>query len=179
MPAIGNHIKKQDLMRAFSHTLCQGFAGTTYRNGRMALIKLDDDGHDPYFEELWRNTGVKNVSKTAKEAAEQGQMSVGARGIGQEVVTASCGRRFFITEKGRFGMGYPNIEAGDRVWILSGGRTPYVLKRAARDLELVDGSVSIYHFAGEAYVHGVMYGEAVEEAINEEGELIAEKILLA
>ncbi|KAF4988846.1 hypothetical protein FGRMN_9520 [Fusarium graminum] len=179
MPITGNPIKEQDLMRAFSHTVCQGFAGTTYRNGRMALIKLDDNGHDPYFEELWVDTGVKSASEAVEETAKQGQMSVVAQSIGQEVVTASCGRRFFITEKGRFGMGYPNIESGDRVWILSGGRTPYILKRAARDLEMVDGSVSIYHFAGEAYVHGVMYGEAVKEAINEEGNLIAEKILLA
>ncbi|KAK4222868.1 heterokaryon incompatibility protein-domain-containing protein [Podospora fimiseda] len=59
------------------------------------------------------------------------------------------GRRFFGTEDGRFGIGPVDFELGDEVWILEGGRTPYLLRR--RDV----GCVLI----GEVYVHGIMYGE--------------------
>lgn len=178
MPTAGQYANKQDMMRAFSHTLCQGFAGTTFHNGRNASIKFAD-AHDAYFEELWADAGVSSVSKIANGTAELGEISLGARALGTQSVNESCGRRFFITEKGYFGMGYPNIQPGDRIWILSGGRTPYVLRRAAQELELTDSIVPIYHFAGQAYVHGVMYGEAVRDAVDEEGDLNVRRILLS
>lgn len=178
MPTAGKYANEQDMMRAFSHTLCQGFAGSSFRNGRMVSIKLADD-HDAYFEELWADVGVSSVSKTARGTAELGKRSLGAQSLETQAVAASCGRRFFITEKGYFGMGGSNIQPGDRIWILSGGRTPYVLRRAAQDLELTESIVPIYHFAGQAYVHGVMYGEAVLDAIDEEGGLAARRVLLS
>ena len=43
------------------------------------------------------------------------------------------------------------------MWILSGGRVPFVLRQADVNDE------SRYELVGEAYVHGVMYGEAVKD----------------
>ena len=63
--------------------------------------------------------------------------------------------RFFVTADGRFGIGSEDVASGDEVWLLKGGRAPLVLRAAA------DGSG--YRNVGEAYVHGVMYGEAATE----------------
>jgi len=60
----------------------------------------------------------------------------------------------FVTEKGYFGMGCGELEAGDEVKILAGGQLCCILRPTKRDhFELV----------GQAYVHGLMDGEAVGE----------------
>ncbi|KAH8726434.1 hypothetical protein GQ44DRAFT_705619 [Phaeosphaeriaceae sp. PMI808] len=51
------------------------------------------------------------------------------------------------------GLGYHDIRAGDLVVILRGGAIPFILRKDANG----------YHLIGNAYVHGIMQGEAVEE----------------
>lgn len=63
-------------------------------------------------------------------------------------------RRPFITSKGYVGLVPDHAEAWDLLVVLRGGKFPYVLK--ARE----DGT---YGLIGDAYVHGIMYGEFVEE----------------
>ncbi|TDZ33045.1 Heterokaryon incompatibility protein 6, OR allele [Colletotrichum spinosum] len=62
-------------------------------------------------------------------------------------------RRFFVTEKGFFGLGPPSMVVGDRVCILRSGVVPYVLRRR-------DGGR--WKYVGECYVHGIMDGEVVQ-----------------
>jgi hypothetical protein len=45
-----------------------------------------------------------------------------------------------------------SAKAGDEIWILFNGRTPYVLRK-------IDREEHGYNFVGEAYAHGFMYGE--------------------
>lgn len=49
------------------------------------------------------------------------------------------------------GTGLPSARSGDEIWFLHGASAPVILR------PLLNGS---YRFMGEAYVHGVMYGEA-------------------
>ena len=68
-------------------------------------------------------------------------------------------RRFFVTEKkGYFGLGPRSLESGDGVFLLEGGSVPFVLRRNA------DGMYRIgtFFLFGDAYVHGIMHGEALE-----------------
>lgn len=58
----------------------------------------------------------------------------------------SCNGRFFVTETNMLGVGTPNIEAGDAVCILFGGRLPFVLRRCAARWRVV----------GNTYLHGIM-----------------------
>jgi len=60
-------------------------------------------------------------------------------------------RVFLCTDDGRFGLANTGARVGDEVWILKGGRTPFLLRR--RD----DGNH--YQLVGEAFVHGIMFGE--------------------
>jgi hypothetical protein len=64
------------------------------------------------------------------------------------------GRLLFVTERGDLGMGPTVLEAGDEVWILPGADVPLILRRSA-------SSGEEYRLVGEAYVHGIMQGEAV------------------
>jgi hypothetical protein len=67
-------------------------------------------------------------------------------------------RRFFITEKGYMGLGSLGTKPGDCVCILFGGPTPFIL----RDLD-----AGHHQFISDAYVHGVMHGEALADISKE------------
>ncbi|KAK4444184.1 HET-domain-containing protein [Podospora aff. communis PSN243] len=60
---------------------------------------------------------------------------------------------FFITASGYMGLGPPNTEEGDEVWVLSGGNVPFILRPHGENT---------LSFVGDAYVHGIMHGEATE-----------------
>lgn len=72
------------------------------------------------------------------------------------------GRRPFVTEKGYLGLGPMNMKEGDKIVMFAGLQVPFVLKPYG----------SMYQLVGEAYVDGVMNGEAFK------GEAVAEQILL-
>lgn len=66
---------------------------------------------------------------------------------------------FFITKTGYIGIGPPQTTSGDRVWILHGGNVPFVMKKIDED----KGGCPQLALIGDAYVHGVMDGEAVQD----------------
>jgi hypothetical protein len=76
----------------------------------------------------------------------------GFRLIDRAVGIAQNGRKFGMTREGRMGLVPDHVELGDVVAVLTGGQVPIVLRPE-------DG----YHtVVGDAYVHGIMDGEAIE-----------------
>ncbi|KAI4132568.1 MAG: hypothetical protein LQ338_000667 [Usnochroma carphineum] len=71
-------------------------------------------------------------------------------------------RRLAKTKMGYLGLVPPEADVGDKVFILEGGKTPYVLRQKDEYWQLV----------GECYVHGIMYGEAYDESLCEDVVLI-------
>ncbi|PMD42294.1 hypothetical protein L207DRAFT_381514, partial [Hyaloscypha variabilis F] len=70
---------------------------------------------------------------------------------------ASCYKRvFIISSKGYIGLGPPGTQVEDLICILRGGRAPFVLRQGRYPF----GRIMI----GDAYVHGIMNGEYLEEA---------------
>ncbi|KAK6080478.1 heterokaryon incompatibility protein [Seiridium cupressi] len=74
-------------------------------------------------------------------------------------------RGFFVTDEGHFGLGPKSLEVDDTVFIVSGCPTPLILRgelaeEGDSNMRLRD---SRYELIGEAYVHGVMHGEAIGE----------------
>jgi hypothetical protein len=62
-------------------------------------------------------------------------------------------RRLLLTDRNYLGVGSQSAQIGDQVWIISGPSTPFILR------PMPNGR---YKLIGEAYVHGIMKGEAVE-----------------
>ncbi|KAM0424974.1 hypothetical protein ACHAPT_009775 [Fusarium lateritium] len=79
------------------------------------------------------------------------RLSRHSQNFSDAVTRAVMGRRFFITRKGRLGLGSPEIQLGDKIVILKGCCMPLVLR--------ADGECWV--LVGEAYVSGIMRGEAV------------------
>jgi len=82
---------------------------------------------------------------------------------------------FYITEKGYMGTGPPRMAVGDEVWILCGGKVPFVLREVEAAYSLSDLIVPVvfregmcYHqLLGDGFVYGIMDGEAVERPDTE------------
>jgi len=62
-------------------------------------------------------------------------------------------RRLFVTSSGHLGLGPASMMSGDTVVILFGGNVPYILRSLENNR---------WHFTGECYLDGYMYGEALE-----------------
>lgn len=69
------------------------------------------------------------------------------------LIKYALGRRFFVSGDGYFGLAPPNARKGDRVAVLCGTETPFLLQKTD----------SAFQVVGESYVHGLMNGEAVDE----------------
>lgn len=113
---------------------------------------------DRYYDgrRSWRN--CENPDYEAYQALERALIARG--GVTEEAsdywnsfMVASAGRRLFATDRGYIGLGPPEMQKDDHVYILSGGNLPYLLRRVfgprPRTFELV----------GDCYLHGIMYGE--------------------
>lgn len=76
-------------------------------------------------------------------------------------MTATCNRRFAVTSQGRFALVPGTTHKDDAIVLLQGAPYPFVIRREA-DSE--DGQPR-YSLIGDCYVHGIMYGEAFNEAL--------------
>jgi hypothetical protein len=70
------------------------------------------------------------------------------------------GRRLFVTHNAYVGLAREEVKVGDLVTILMGGDIPFLLRERMEE--------STFQFVGEAYVHGVMYVEAIDGCEGEE-----------
>lgn len=72
-----------------------------------------------------------------------------------QVVTACSARRFAVTEKGFMALVSPATVTGDWICIVFGATVPYILRQTIKE--------GRFQLVGDAYVHGIMYGEALSE----------------
>lgn len=74
---------------------------------------------------------------------------------------ATIYRRLFETRKGFIGIGPADTTEDDVIFIIDGCQTPLILRTSHPNWKLV----------GEAYINGVMDGEAIRGAYEEEGDI--------
>ncbi|KAE9380782.1 hypothetical protein N431DRAFT_477654 [Stipitochalara longipes BDJ] len=67
-------------------------------------------------------------------------------------------KKLYRTSKGYLGYGRSSMQAGDEIWMLCGGRSPFVLRPA------FEGGK--YILIGETYLHGCMEGEMITEELK-------------
>ena len=72
-------------------------------------------------------------------------------------------RKFLVTEQGHCGVGPRECKTGDTVSLLHGSSVPFILR------QIESHGTDRYVLIGDAYVHGVMYGEGLEGAFDDEG----------
>jgi hypothetical protein len=68
------------------------------------------------------------------------------------LIKYALGRRFFVSEEGKFGLAPPNARKGDHITVFHGAETPFILRKSGSTFQIV----------GESYVYGLMNGEAID-----------------
>ncbi|KAI4592946.1 hypothetical protein KJ359_010198 [Pestalotiopsis sp. 9143b] len=81
-----------------------------------------------------------------------------SRALYHSLRTFIINQRFFVTTEGYLGMGPQMMGPGDEVWILFGGSVPFILRPTNTSSSEIERK---YTLVGQAYVHGIMYGEVV------------------
>ncbi|KAK6215600.1 heterokaryon incompatibility protein [Colletotrichum tabaci] len=106
--------------------------------------------------ELWMKRDVGKISS----GAEMGLQMSDSLGWQQPwYVTAMKnlhGRRPFLSGSGYVGLAPRHVQPGDKVVIFLGGKTPYTVRDST-------GTAGYCELVGEAYVHGIMFGEAMTD----------------
>ncbi|KAI4860062.1 HET-domain-containing protein [Hypoxylon rubiginosum] len=75
----------------------------------------------------------------------------------------------FFTKTGFIGLGPSTVTRGDEIWILSGGRVPFMLRpREGVRVQTEKNKTGDCYFVGDVHMPGLMYGEAVEGRLDEQ-----------
>jgi hypothetical protein len=72
----------------------------------------------------------------------------------------SGGRQFFKMQNHKMGLTLRGVQVGDLVCLLSGAPTLHVIRRVRERED------DVYRFVGDAYVDGMMHGEADTEDLE-------------
>jgi hypothetical protein len=142
------YITGEELMQAFAMVLCSGItnAGTKTTENRADFFStftayiirlLEVSGADPSEIDLLRRESSN---------ADWHEYELRA-------VNVLWHRSFFATDNGYMGLGPNALEVGDVVCVLFGGNVPFILRPKN----------GVYQLVGEAYVHGIMEGEAIKQ----------------
>ena len=145
--------------RAFSVTLTANISFSDGPGGAPTTgIHFDD------FQ-AWRRAnsappllnGLGNFGEGSSEEASRAN----AYGVALGFV---AGRRVFVTEEGYFGLGPEGLSVGDRVVVLGGAVTPFLVRGGREGAG--DGG-RVFELVGESYVHGLMDGEGLSMTLEE------------
>nr|UMZ45313.1 hypothetical protein [Paramyrothecium sp.] len=83
-----------------------------------------------------------------------------AQSFAKAILGGSTNRRFMRSRNGYIGFAGPQTRPGDHIALFAGGGVPIVIRPKNQLL----GSETRWEIVGDAYVHGVMFGEAFDEA---------------
>ncbi|PQE04934.1 heterokaryon incompatibility protein [Rutstroemia sp. NJR-2017a BBW] len=174
-----DNIRRKGLGAAFRSTLCAGRVATNPKTTRSREINADD-------HRLIRAWCIKKVESQPKLLFLEDELLKDPEDLGpydpsvvippsihNAIELETSRRRFFITKSGYMGLGPAGMQVRDHVYILLGGNAPFILRQKSFSI-VCDGGTpillpSIYpseevcEMVGDAYVHGLMEGEAMEE----------------
>jgi Heterokaryon incompatibility protein (HET) len=130
---------------------CMNADGSPFRPSGLTSEEQAPMRHYPGFEELGET------------------LSSDALAFGITLYTSTLRRRLFLTKRGYLGLGRTDTSVGDKVVLLVGGSTPFIVRRTPD--AVVRGEIpadALYALIGDCYVHGLMDGEGMELGIKEE-----------
>ncbi|KAI4611427.1 hypothetical protein J4E80_007648 [Alternaria sp. BMP 0032] len=100
-----------------------------------------------------------------EEFPQQGHQSNypphGMSGLFESLCGMVPNHAFFITKRGYLGMGPPTTLPGDQIWVFYNGNVPFVMRK--RNTEEVENGYHELRLVGDAYVHGIMDGQAISD----------------
>jgi hypothetical protein len=114
--------------------------------------RVMDDLESAWKREEWFPGALPFWAEIAAKMNQARRISAPQTAVKETIRRYSGENNLIVTDEGHLGTANESASPGDEAWILSGGSVPLVL-RVVRD--------GHYRLISEAYVHGVMHGEAV------------------
>ena len=145
--------------------LRSGLTRGEYFTSQSATVKLASAESGPWFPTMQEMLDFcercgyheSSVTTPSDTSSIENEWNVRVHPFASRIQYSCAYRCLFCTEEGLLGIGPQSLQAKDSVWIVSGSPTAMVL-RAVED----ECSPARFHVIGEAYVNGVMYGEAID-----------------
>ncbi|KAK8041668.1 hypothetical protein PG993_006191 [Apiospora rasikravindrae] len=164
------HMPNESLQTAFQKTMTANasFGNTPFHNTDLAPFV-----EGVAFTKFWNtyieghNAAIFREGRGLTEDAFRGLINSVSQAylthINTLVSTVVNGKRFFVTEKGYIGWGPKSAEVGDSVSVLPGASVPFLVRKLIGEMARTgeDGDAVDCTLVGEAYVHGLMNGEAL------------------
>ncbi|KAF1930447.1 uncharacterized protein M421DRAFT_58922 [Didymella exigua CBS 183.55] len=118
--------------------------------------------HDDKYARIPKSSRVALSSwfTTVKNSVDQGQEPLITPYI-FAFWSAMSGRTFFSTKSNDMGLCFPHARPGDEVWVLAGGKVPFVLRPLVDAVDTAEAPVRICKLIGECYLDGFMDGEVL------------------
>ena len=123
-----------------------GDQGSMADLGHATIRRIEhDDIYDiaDWLPTVWRNPKHANLNV-----------------LEEAMLTTVLGRSFVIGQNGHFGLVPKESQVGDEIWVLQGGRLPFVIRKEK------DGNEEPKHLIGEGFIHGILDGEVTMEDGN-------------
>ncbi|VUC26011.1 unnamed protein product [Clonostachys rosea] len=134
----------QDIVRQFSGEAGPYPGGGTYK-GAFWRVLVADMVAEGMNEEATRKIAYRRAREDDEAQCREnwGALDIRARG-----------KILIVTDNVMIGLGPAEAEVSDDVYVLFGGRMPFVLRSTDKGLQ----------FIGQAYIHGIMDGEIIDKA---------------
>lgn len=154
-----NHCQGQEqALATLLRTLCMDCKQVAGAYSRL------QGGDDERMLNAWWDSAFKpSATSQADRLASEG------RPIETTVWIASLERSFIFTDGGYMGLAPDWCRTGDAIAIMGGGAVPMVL-RPVGEVAAQGGDTPVFEVVGEAYVHGVMDGQAFGAKGRSEGD---------
>ncbi|KAG0646461.1 Heterokaryon incompatibility protein [Hyphodiscus hymeniophilus] len=164
---------------AFRTTLCAGKVRTGSEIEGFSIRRINKDDHGLiatwFLQELGShallNSSWKNLFEDLEDHYSYTSLEPICQNIDATIRSATVRRTFFVTDKGYIGLGPANLLAGDHLYILLGGQTPFILREAGsrtsyrmpsqKRLGVIERQY--FSMVGDCYTNGLMDGEAMHE----------------
>jgi hypothetical protein len=121
------------------------------------LTKAETDSIIPTLVEIVEQSKILNELSVVNLAAFREHIRTCVHDFSAfhlAVTVRANDRRLFRTHNGYLGLGPKSLQIGDSIWILPDALVPMAFRTAPSNL------ANKYRLVGEAYVHGIMHGEA-------------------
>lgn len=149
----------EQVLATIRHTLCMDCKQTA---GVYSRLQGEDDAGT--LRTWWDSAFKPSAPPRENTPADEGGP------IETTVWIASLERSFIFTERGHMGLAPDSCQPGDAIAIMGGGAVPMILRPVGEVAgEGVDNPV--FEVIGEAYVHGVMDGQALDANRRTGGDL--------
>ncbi|KAI5364716.1 Putative heterokaryon incompatibility [Septoria linicola] len=147
-----------DTEAVFHRIICNSRMEQNTAEGKLESLRFSGSDFLPVFQK-WFDI-VKEELNGKGEASADIDARLDREGIMYHttVIGSTIGRGFCVSKTGYLGLATKHARKGDVLMVLGGARVPHVL----RPTSMFDGAGRmIYKFVGDAYVEGVMDGEAI------------------